>query len=210
VQPFRRRLHERAREFGIELSPKVLDQFDAYFQLLAKWNERMNLTALPLKALDAPAFDRLFLEPLVAAPSIDVGPGNWIDIGSGGGSPAVPLKLIRPRWPLTLVESKARKSAFLREVARTLELPSTEVLTSRVEELPPSASGRFTLATVRAVKLDDTLVEAVRALLPDAGRVCVFSGAAPLRDATTGFSVVESKPLMTASSAWVHILERST
>ena len=54
-------MHERAREFGIELSPKVLDQFDAYFQLLAKWNERMNLTALPLKALDAPAFDRLFL-----------------------------------------------------------------------------------------------------------------------------------------------------
>jgi 16S rRNA (guanine527-N7)-methyltransferase len=209
VQPFRPRLHERAREFGIELTPKVLDQFEVYFRLFVKWNERMNLTALPLGALDEAGFDRLFLEPLVAAGSIDAGTGGWIDVGSGGGSPAVPLKLIRPRWQLVLVEAKARKSAFLREVVRTLELANTEVITSRVEELPPAVFGRFDLATVRAVKFEDPLSQALRALLRGGGRLCAFSGGALPPD-VQGLKAVESKPLKTASPAWIHVLERST
>ena len=58
-----------------------------------------------------------------------------IDIGSGGGSPAIPLTLAAPRLHMRMVESKTRKAVFLREVIRTLGLGRAEVDTSRFEEL---------------------------------------------------------------------------
>lgn len=209
MEPFRRRLHERAREFGIELSPTVLDQFETYFRLLVKWNERMNLTALPLQALDAAGFDRLFLEPLLAASLLDVGSGNWIDVGSGGGSPAIPLKLIRPRWPLVLAEAKARKAAFLREVVRTLGLKHTEVFTGRAEELAEDGGPRFELLTVRAVRFDDILGDAVRRLLITGGWACVFAGAT-VPAVVEPLQVIATTPLKTESEASIYILECST
>ncbi len=58
-----------------------------------------------------------------------------MDVGSGGGSPAIPLKLAVPRLRLTMVEAKARKSAFLREAVRHLGLEQRSVETARYEEL---------------------------------------------------------------------------
>ena len=73
------------------------DSLDAYYRLLARWNRTINLTALSLDPLADEALDRLFIEPLAAAPyireALDVTPLSvWFDLGSGGGSPAIPLK----------------------------------------------------------------------------------------------------------------------
>jgi len=101
----------------------VLAPLETYYRLLAQWNVKINLTALPLQPPTDSTFDRLFIEPLLAAELVPDLPGIWFDLGSGGGSPALPLKLIRPSLSLTLVESKTRKAAFLREALRALKLP---------------------------------------------------------------------------------------
>ena len=79
--------------------------------------------------------DRLVVEPLVAVQWMPRGAKSVVDIGSGGGSPAVPLKLAVPELGLRMVESRTRKAAFLREVVRHLALKDVVVETCRYEEL---------------------------------------------------------------------------
>jgi 16S rRNA (guanine527-N7)-methyltransferase len=151
----------------------VLAPLEAYYRLLAQWNVKINLTALPLQAPTDTTFDRLFIEPLLAAELIPDIPGTWFDLGSGGGSPALPLKMVRPSLSLTLVESKTRKAAFLREVVRALKLPGTEVANMRFQELPtptPAAD----LVTVRAVRLDRALLDESARLLRVGGHLLFF------------------------------------
>ena len=116
---------------NLSIPTELADALLAYLELLALWNSKINLTAL-----DDPdaAIDRLILEPLLAARHVPEG-ASVIDIGSGGGSPAIPLKLAAPRIKLWMVESKTRKSAFLREAIRQLDLRECFVETRRYEEL---------------------------------------------------------------------------
>jgi 16S rRNA (guanine527-N7)-methyltransferase len=86
----------------------------------------------------------------------------------------VPLKIFRPDLELVMVESRARKTAFLREAARLLELPSVIVLTQRAEDLPTSVEGTADLVTIRAVRPDQTLLVAIARLLRPTGRLLTF------------------------------------
>jgi len=151
----------------------VLAPLEVYYRMLAQWNVKINLTALPLQAPTDATFDRLFIEPLLAAELISDVSGTWLDLGSGGGSPALPLKMVRPSLSLTLVESKTRKAAFLREVIRALKLPGTEVANVRFQELPtptPAAD----LVTVRAVRPDRVLLDESARLLRVGGHLLFF------------------------------------
>src|SRR5438093_34314 len=112
---FRSRLAGRAKRAGVAVPDRALELLEAYWRLLGRWNPRINLTALPLDPPTDATFDRLFVEPLAAASFLHrsrtgVGPGSdpvkWVDLGSGGGSPAIPLKIAQPYWALTMVESK--------------------------------------------------------------------------------------------------------
>jgi 16S rRNA (guanine527-N7)-methyltransferase len=152
----------------------MLTPYETYFRLLAQWNVKINLTGLSLQPPTDETFDRLFIEPLAAAVLVTDAPGIWFDLGSGGGSPALPLKLVRPALTLTLVESKTRKAAFLREVVRVLKLPSTDVANVRFEELEPDASTAADLVTVRAVRPDVALLDVSARLLKLGGRLLLF------------------------------------
>ena len=170
---FRERLSRRARKAGARAPEEALAPLEAYYRLLAQWNVKINLTALPLQAPSDATFDRLFIEPLLAAELVPDVPGTWFDLGSGGGSPAFPLKMVRPSLSLTLVESKTRKAAFLREVVRALKLPGTEVANMRFQELPtptPAAD----LVTVRAVRPDRILLDETARLLRVGGHLLLF------------------------------------
>jgi len=87
--------------------------------------------------------------------------------GSGGGSPAIPFKLYKPAKLLVLVESKSRKAAFLREVARELHLAEVEVEVIRIESIASTyrLAGRADRVTIRAVRLSEALFQTVRSLL---------------------------------------------
>jgi 16S rRNA (guanine527-N7)-methyltransferase len=174
---FHQRLIDRAVAARVIVTPAEVAQLDAYFGLLTRWNARMNLTALPLEGTPDRTLDRLFIEPLAAARYVPAAPLAWIDVGSGGGSPAIPLKIVRKQARLTMVESKARKAAFLREAARTLELTATDVQNLRFEELSGGAGTHpigADLITIRAVAVDGALLQRCRRLLRAGGELLLF------------------------------------
>jgi 16S rRNA (guanine527-N7)-methyltransferase len=169
---FADRLRDRVAKADLSIQQHEIAALETYFRLLARWNAKINLTALPLSEPTDDTFDRLFVEPLTVAPSVPDEGQTWFDLGSGGGSPALPLKIARPSLRLTMVESKSRKTAFLREAARELGLESTEVLTTRMEDLP--SRGDVGLVSVRAVRQDDELFRVASRLLSPAGRLLIF------------------------------------
>lgn len=169
------RLTRRAGRSGLFLPDELSDRLIAYYELLAHWNRKINLTAL-----DDPdqAIDRLLLEPVLSVrhlPSPDV---RVMDVGSGGGSPAIPLKLAAPLTTLTMVEVKARKSAFLREAIRVLELTGCTVETSRYEELlaRPELHEAFGLLSLRAVRVELRSLMTLQAFLKPGGMMFMFRG----------------------------------
>ena len=104
--------------------------------------------------------------------------GNVIDLGSGGGSPAIPLKLASPLIALCMVESKTRKSAFLREVVRQLGLESTIVETARFEELlpRPELHEAMDVLTMRAVRVESRTLMTIQAFIKPGGQILLFRG----------------------------------
>jgi len=175
---FRERLVRRLSAAGLTLDAAQFQRIEGYYRLLERWNQKINLTALDLHDLPETTLDRLIIEPIAAARTIEDERLAWLDVGSGGGSPAIPLKVVRPLLRLTMVESRSRKAAFLREVVRTLDLADTTVATTRVEDLAASASFPFfDLATVRAVRLNRRMAEALGLLLRPGGRLLVFGSA---------------------------------
>ena len=200
------RLLQRSAETGVPLSPVQSAQLTAYFELLRRWNPRINLTSLSLDALSGAEFDRLLIEPIAAAPNLTEAVGSWFDLGSGGGSPAVPLKIMKPALRLTMVEAKSRKCAFLREAVRTVGLPSTEVLQARIEELTTFVpADSLDLITARAVRLDEGVRDTCVRLLAPSGLLAVFAGGAPAHITGTGLISVSSLELQTFSAAWLHL-----
>jgi 16S rRNA (guanine527-N7)-methyltransferase len=172
---FRERMQEQAETVGLKLDLTRMGQFEDYFRLLRLWNRTINLTALPFAGLPDHTLNRLFIEPLQAAQFVKDAPLVWFDLGSGGGSPAIPLKIARPLLRLTMVESKSRKAAFLREVVRLLALTTTDVLSMRIEELARSdAAGQANLLTVRAVRVEDDFWQLAGVLLKPEGRLLLF------------------------------------
>lgn len=161
------------------MSDEQAQQLGRFVGLLTKWNNTVNLTALKLEPLSDDAIDRLILEPLIAAELVQKltdGAGHLIDLGSGGGSPAIPLKIVLSGMRLSMVESKVRKSAFLREVIRQLALTDATVLTARIEELLalPELHESAELLSIRAVRADRGLWQTMSAFVRQGGLVLWF------------------------------------
>lgn len=169
-----RRIQARASELKMRVSEAEAQRLAKYVALLDRWNQRMNLTSLPLEGLPDSTIDRLLFEPLAAAQALGDDGVDWIDLGSGGGSPALPMKVRRPEAKLRLVESKARKAAFLREAVRALGLAAAEVVQARFEEFAISKPGSADVVTVRGVRLNAELIASSRELLRPGGRLLLF------------------------------------
>ena len=207
VNPFNDRLTTHASKAGIAVSQGVCERLEAYFQLLTLWNQRINLTALPLSPPTDETFDRLLIEPLAAARFSAEPPQAWFDLGSGGGSPAIPFKIAHPSARLTMVESKTKKAAFLREAIRVLGLTDTSVIDERFETISDEgrASG-LDLVTVRGVKSDPRLFRAIHRLLAPAGRLFLFHSAETQPQVPLDFTTDQVARLGTAGDARVTIL----
>jgi 16S rRNA (guanine527-N7)-methyltransferase len=206
---FRERLLRRARRANTPLDAEWVEPLERYFQLLARWNAKINLTALPLQEPTDHTFDRLFIEPLAAARHILNEADAWYDLGSGGGSPAIPVKIARPLLSLTMVEAKARKAAFLREAVRAMQLQRSDVLHKQFEEVVTrdTAIGSSGLVTVRAVRTDRKLFSIAAKLLKHSGRLFLFRPFdRPI--SPDGFRYVESVMLIDAPRSYLSILSR--
>ena len=180
AREFRERLQRRAKRAGISVEPELSSQLEIYYRLLATWNQKINLTALNLREATDEAFDRLLVEPLVAARHAPAGSQKMMDVGSGGGSPALPLALALPGLSLLMVESKTRKSVFLREAVRALDLKAADVATARFEELltRPDLHEAHDLVTIRAVRVESRVLLGLQAFLRPRGQLFLFRGPA--------------------------------
>lgn len=188
---FESRLQERCEAAHLLLAPSQLPSLRAYYQLLQRWNERINLTALPLAGYPPQTIDRLLLEPIAASDAVPADAKSWVDLGSGGGSPAIPMAIARPKLRLTMTESRGRKAAFLREAARLLGLKA-EVLSGRFEELLNHPAGSVDLITARAVRIED-VAALTSHLLSSSGRLLLFGSVDVV--APQGLQLIDKKPL---------------
>jgi 16S rRNA (guanine527-N7)-methyltransferase len=182
TRAFQERLIRRARKAGLSLSQGLAHDLERYFTLLAQWNEKMNLTAFALGEAGDEALDRLLIEPIVAAkhlPAPNSGSGvRFIDIGSGSGSPAIPLRLAYGPSHTTLVEAKTRKAVFLLEALRHLRIDESTVETARYEQLltRPELHEAFEVLTLRAVRAEVRTLLTLQAFLRPGGQLFWFRG----------------------------------
>jgi 16S rRNA (guanine527-N7)-methyltransferase len=176
---FQERLTRRVRRAGATVSPALASKLEVYFKLLTAWNAKMNLTGLDLAEQGPDALDRLLVEPLVAAKHVTPPITRMIDIGSGGGSPAIPLALAISSPHLMLVEARTRKSVFLREALRALDMTDAEVVTSRFEELlsRPPLHEAHELLTLRAVRVEGAVLMNLQAFVRPGGEIFLFRAA---------------------------------
>jgi 16S rRNA (guanine527-N7)-methyltransferase len=119
-------------EFRIVATYKQVQQIQRYITILLKWNDKINLTAIrdPREILY-----RHICESMYAAVAVPVENGRLADVGSGGGFPGLPIKILRPDLHVFLIESNVKKATFLAEAARDLELTDIRVLVNRFEDL---------------------------------------------------------------------------
>jgi 16S rRNA (guanine527-N7)-methyltransferase len=162
------------------LPASTLDQISTYIDLLLRWNARINLTAIrhPEEIVTRHFGESFFLARHLFPKSgtdhrplpTDHRPPRVLDIGSGAGFPALPLKLWAPHIHLAMVESNHKKAAFLREVARALTLTDINVITDRAEVLAARPDfPRAEVVTLRAVEhFEAILPQAVTLMAPTA------------------------------------------
>jgi 16S rRNA (guanine527-N7)-methyltransferase len=157
-----------------------LDAIQNYVALLLDANERVNLT----RVTEPGDMARLhLLDALAALPLIDAaGPRRAVDLGSGGGVPAIPLALARPDIEWLMVDSVGKKAAVLRECIAVLGLRNAAVSSERAEALgrDPRHRERHDLATARACAALPVLAELALPLLALGGRLLAWKG--PLAD----------------------------
>ena len=172
---FQDRLERRAALAGIAIPPALGVRLETYYRLLDTWNRKVNLAGMDLADASSEALDRLLVEPVLAARYAHPGV-RIIDIGSGGGSPAIPFALAVPGRGLLMVESKARKSAFLKEAVRALDLRDANVATSRYEALldEPALQEAYEVLTIRAVRVEAAVLMNLQAFIRPGGKIFLF------------------------------------
>ncbi len=153
-------MKEFFKSFGIELSSLQLEQFDKYFNLLIEYNNKFNITAITDKN---EVYEKHFIDSILVIDKFITGDNKikMIDIGSGGGFPAIPIKIIKPDISLTLLEATGKKCEFLRVVINNLGLTNTQVINDRAELYIKKEGVResFDICTARAVARLNTLCE---------------------------------------------------
>ncbi len=197
-------LGRRLAEANVSVSAPALDRVCAYFRLLAAWNRKINLTGFDLDHPSPAAIDRLLVEPLVAATYMTGPVTHIVDIGSGGGSPGIPLALALDSPRLTLVETKSRKVVFLKEALRAVHLVDAAVLTSRFETVAKDSGLECDALTARAVHLDGAALMYVAALVRGGGRAYLFrsdDSLALIRSLPQSLHHVETRDLLAGGSS---------
>ena len=165
-----------ARALSIELRPQARERFEAYFQELVVWNQRLNLTTVTsYEEVQLKHFlDSLSL--VLAFAGLPPTRLNLLDVGTGAGFPGLPLKIVFPTWEVTLLEATTKKARFLEHLIVRLGLAEARVVVGRAETVAhdPDFREGFGLVASRAVAPLPTLVELTLPFCRVGGRVVAF------------------------------------
>ena len=157
---------------GLDLPADRQEKLLAYVALLYKWNRTYSLTALreQEEAVSHHLLDSLAILPFVP-------PGSLLDVGSGGGTPGIPLAIARPDLKVTLLDSNSKKAAFLQQAVIELGLTNVSVHGGRVEQYHPAIG--FAAITSRAFAELADFVTLTRHLLAPGGMWLAMKGVWP-------------------------------
>jgi len=163
-----------AQELGIDLTLDQVNAFFIYLDELKKWNRKINLTAIrdERDTVIKHVLDSLsYIHGFTPAQGL-----RLLDMGSGAGFPALPIKIALPGVMITLVESVKKKASFLRHVARLLNLDGVEVLDQRTDELADSCHAAFDVVTARAFADMESALAVGRQFLTPRGCIILSRG----------------------------------
>ena len=157
------------KELNLDLP---VEPFLDYLALLTRWNKAYNLTAVrdPLVMIGRHLIDSLVVLPWMSG-------ANWLDVGSGAGLPGIPLALARPDIRIVLLDSNGKKTRFLNEAKRSLNLSNIEVVQSRSELYHPSI--KFDTIISRAFTHLAQMIEWTEHLLAPQGLWVAMKGIYP-------------------------------
>lgn len=157
--------------FDLQLGCGQIAQIATYLELLLRWNQKINLTAI---RTPEECVTRHFGESLYLSRKLELS-GRLLDVGSGAGFPGLALRIVFPELLTTLLEPVAKKRAFLKEAARACGIPAVEVRGERLEDfIAQSGAPQFDTVTARAVGRLDRLIPQALEVLEPGGRICLW------------------------------------
>jgi 16S rRNA (guanine527-N7)-methyltransferase len=158
--------------YGISASPALCEAIRTYVDLLLRWNQKLALTTIT----DPREILRLhFGESMFAVNQVPIRHGRLADVGTGAGFPAIPISMAASEIECVLIESNQKKTAFLSEVIRALQLDRLQVFRGRMEDYPAS-NQKFDFTVCRALGMHaDFLAWSGKQLAPD-GKVIYWIG----------------------------------
>jgi len=163
-----------ARQLGVEIDAGITGQFSIHASELIKWNRKLNLTSITHPEDLAV---KHFLDSLAPAHFI---PDNarMLDIGSGGGFPGIPLKILNPSLKVMLIDGTRRKVNFLKHALRILKLESIEAHQIRAENLheDPAYASLFDVIISRALSPLKLFVKMALPVLAQQGIIMAMKG----------------------------------
>lgn len=163
-----------AKELGIAMDHSQASQFGRYALILQQWNKKINITSItdPMEIAV-----KHFLDSVAPSACIPQ-QGTLIDIGTGGGFPGVPLKIMRPQQPMVLIDGVRKKINFVKQVLRELHLNNIEALQLRAEDLIRDRTNtyQYDIIVCRALTDVDGILKLAAPLLKPKGRLVVYQG----------------------------------
>jgi 16S rRNA (guanine527-N7)-methyltransferase len=165
---------EGAQKLGIKTDERTAVAFALHALELVKWNSKINLTSITLPQDIAV---KHFVDSLAPAQFISEN-ARLLDIGSGGGFPGIPLKILKPSLSVLLIDGVRKKANFLKHVVRILKLESIKVLHVRAENLVEDLafSNSFDVVISRALSSLDVFVDLAMPLLAAHGIIIAMKG----------------------------------
>lgn len=164
-------LQAKLQSQRISLDEACFKQFDTYAQELLKWNKIHNLTgASSLESVEENIFDSLY--PLKFIDDFT----SCMDIGSGGGFPALPLAIARPSAQFILIEPRTKRASFLQNIAAQLGLNNVKVRAIGIEQVLISEVNNLDLITSRALMEAKSLMQLARKFLNNEGYFLLYKG----------------------------------
>ncbi|HSW62657.1 MAG TPA: 16S rRNA (guanine(527)-N(7))-methyltransferase RsmG [Dissulfurispiraceae bacterium] len=157
-------------ELGIVPDEKIVDALLFYLSELKRWNKAYNLTAI---TDDREIVAKHFLDSLLYLKALPMSARNLCDVGSGAGFPGLPIALVRPNLPITLIEPSRKRCAFLRNLSKRLALHNVDIIEAVAEEV---GELRFDAVLTRATFSIAELMRKADHLLAERGAFILSKG----------------------------------
>ena len=190
-EKWRNVIYDGAKDLEIQIGRENIDQFVTHALELMKWTTKTNLTSItdPLEIAV-----KHFLDSIAPAPIIPPD-ASLLDIGSGGGFPGIPLKILMPSLSVTLIDASRKKVSFLKHVIRMLDLDNIEAYHVRAEDLSGNNIFEKTYDVIISRALSSTVnfVQMSLPLLTKEGFIIAMKGRASDKEIKSVQSLIKTK-----------------